>query len=87
MCTTPANHRKILRFRGCFAVLAMLLFTTAVTTAETGVLDVGDRNQVFIDGRFLESASDVRIVVCEPVKSHEKRLVVSRGHLSAGCKR
>ena len=42
------------------------------------VLDVGDRNQVFIDGRYLGSPENVRVVVCRPVKTNEKCLV---GHL------
>jgi len=41
-------------------------------------MDIGGRNQVFIDGRFLEDADGVRICVCPPIKTNEKCLV---GHL------
>ena len=37
--------------------------------------DIGDRNQVFIDGRYLDSATDVRITVNQPVKTYEQCLV------------
>jgi len=39
------------------------------------VLDIADRNQVFIDGRFLQRKEKVRIVVCPPIKTNEKCLV------------
>ncbi len=39
-------------------------------TAE--VLDIGDRNQVFIDGRFLEEAESVKLKVCPPKKTDEQ---------------
>jgi len=39
------------------------------------VLDIGGRNQVFIDGRYLHKKHNVRIVVCPPTKTNEKCLV------------
>ena len=39
------------------------------------VLDVADRNQIFIDERFLQEKQNVRIVVCPPTKTNEKCLV------------
>jgi hypothetical protein len=62
--------------------LAVLLVAATICTAETGLLDIGGRNQVFIDGRFLESADNVRIVACEPVKTNEKCLVGKLGGYS-----
>lgn len=35
------------------------------------VIKIGNRNQVFIDGRLLDSSENVRIVTCEPVKTGE----------------
>ena len=34
-------------------------------------MEIADRNQVFIDGRYLASKRGVRIVVCPPVKTNE----------------
>jgi len=36
------------------------------------VLDIGDRNQVFIDGRFVQDAQGVKIKVCPPKKTDEQ---------------
>ena len=41
-------------------------------------MDIADRNQVFIDGRYLASAKNVRIVVCQRVKTNE---ICLRGQL------
>lgn len=68
---TIARRRSTIDF-----ALALLWITPIVTAAE--VLDVGDRNQVFIDGRFLQRASNVRIVVCPPKKTNE---ICLRGNL------
>jgi hypothetical protein len=35
------------------------------------VLDIGDRNQVFIDGRFVQDAQGVELKVCPPKKTGE----------------
>ena len=42
---------------------------------QDGVLDIGSRNQVFIDGRFLGRKQNIRHVVCSPQKTNEKCLV------------
>jgi len=34
-------------------------------------INIGNRNQVFVDGRYLESSENVRIVTCPPVKTGE----------------
>ncbi len=64
------------------AVLAMLLYLSACQ-AQAAALDVGDRNQVFIDGRLLQSAQNVHIVVCEPTKTNERCLVGELGGYSS----
>ncbi len=38
------------------------------------VVDIGNRSQVFIDGRYLESTEGCRIVVCPPQKTYERCL-------------
>jgi hypothetical protein len=67
----------------CLTALLLLLTTLSVGAAETKALDIGDRNQVFIDGRFLETAEGVRIVACQPVKTNEKCLVGKLGGYSS----
>ena len=55
-------------------IAALLVLAVVPCVKATGPLDVGNRNQVFIDGRYLESARNVRITVCPPVKTNEKCL-------------
>ena len=58
--------------------LAFALFVACAPTTdspEAVTYDIGERNQVFIDGRYLDSASDVRITVNQPVKTNEQCLV------------
>jgi hypothetical protein len=47
----------------------------AATEVQPAAIDIGDRNQVFIDGRYLHEKQNVCIVVCPPVKTNEKCLV------------
>ena len=62
------------------AMLAMALIALAAPclAQEDKTIDIGDRNQVFIDGRYLQAATNVQISVCRPIKTNEKCLV---GHL------
>jgi len=53
----------------------------AVGAAEA--IDIGDRNQIFIDGRYLDSAQNVKIEVCKPIKTNHKCLVGSLGGYSS----
>lgn len=53
----------------------------ATEAAET--IDIGDRNQIFIDGRYLESAKNVDIEVCKPIKTNHKCLVGRLGGYSS----
>ncbi len=57
--------------------VGLLLCGFPVSTAPPGpaTYDIGSRKQVFIDGRYLDSATHVRISVNQPVKTHEKCLV------------
>jgi len=48
------------------------------TTRKGGVLDIGNRRQVFIDGRFVTSARGVELVVHPPRKTGERSLVPDR---------
>jgi hypothetical protein len=56
-----------------FAVLLLATLTTFTAPADVP-LDIGSRNQVFIDGRFLASSENVRIVTCQPIKTNEVSL-------------
>ena len=57
--------------------LVCALFVACAPTRDSPepvTYDIGDRNQVFIDGRYLDSASDVRISVTQRVKTYEQCL-------------
>ena len=41
---------------------------------QDAVLEIADRNQIFIDERFLQKQQNVRIIVCRPQKTNEKCL-------------
>lgn len=49
-----------------------------VASKPSGVLDIGNRRQVFIDGRFLRDARDVELIVHPPCKTGERSLVPDR---------
>ncbi len=55
-----------------------LLIVSCIQSAgaqqEGEVVDIGNRSQIFIDGRYLESAENVRIVACLPRKTQERCL-------------
>ena len=63
--------------RAIGVVVGLLLCTFPILTAPPGPTthDIGSRNQVFIDGRYLDSATNVRISVNQPVKTFDKCLV------------
>ena len=58
-----------------FTAAGMSVGLPAAPNALPATIDVGDRNQVFIDGRYLHEKQNVRIVVCPPAKTNEKCLV------------
>ena len=64
------QRRRPLRLAAIGLLLSLL---HSVDAGE--VIDIGDRNQVFIDGRYLESVKNARILVCQPRKTNEKCLV------------
>jgi hypothetical protein len=61
-----------------FAVVLLVAGAVPCSVDAAEVVDVGDRNQVFVDGRYLASKKNVSIVVCRPTKTNEKCL---RGNL------
>lgn len=58
-------------------VFAIFLSTIAFSA---DVLEIGDQNQVFIDGRFLQEAESVQLKVCPPKKTNE---ICIKGRMSA----
>ena len=66
---------------GCVVCGSMALASAWLTNSAPArdnhgtVLDIADRNQIFIDKRFLQEKQNVRIIVCPPVKTNEKCLV------------
>ncbi len=58
-------------------VLALCVVTSGARGADGEAakpIDIGDRNQVFIDGRYLAAKRNVRIAVCPPRKTYERCL-------------
>ncbi len=56
-------------------VLIVSCTHTGIAQEGGEVVDIGSRNQVFIDGRYLDSTEGCRIVLCPPRKTYEKCLV------------
>ena len=82
MNATPSPHRLSRHvIVGLFALVFSVCLPLAAETAEP--IDIADRNQVFLDGRFLDRAENVRIVVCRPKKTNEKCLVGRLGGYSS----
>ena len=79
---TQASTRRVplSQLSGMLAVAACLSTPAQEATQprRDGMVEIADRNQVFIDGRFLASKKNVRIAVCPPVKTNE---VCVRGRL------
>jgi hypothetical protein len=65
------------------AVAVMLAFAATAYAVALEPIEIGDRNQVFIDGRYLAQSDNVRIVVCPPRKTNEKCLVGKLGGYSS----
>ena len=61
------------------SVLALFACTLNITVS-ADVVDIGDQNQVFIDGRFIQDADGVALKICPPKKTNE---VCIRGRMSA----
>ncbi len=61
--------------------LWLMMGLLIVSCTDTGIaqqggeiVDIGDRNQVFIDGRYMDSTEGCRIVLCPPRKTYEQCL-------------
>ena len=65
----------------CLMIGLVMVGCTHTGIAQEGdeVVDIGDRNQVFIDGRYMDSTEGCRIVVCPPRKTYEKCMVGAIG--------
>ncbi len=56
------------------ALLIVSCIHSGVAQQEGEVVDIGNRNQVFIDGRYMDSTEGCRIVACPPRKTYEQCL-------------
>jgi hypothetical protein len=78
MIRKTTAHRIVLTstvLMGVSALLAAVVEVRGASDDPAKPIDIGDRNQVFIDGRYLAAARDVRIVVCPPRKTYERCLI------------
>jgi hypothetical protein len=81
------RHGVMAATAGFQIVLTALLAALArgeSTSTRPAVLDVGDRRQVFIDGRFLAASRNVELVVHPPRKTGERTLAGDRPWESDG---
>mgnify|MGYP003630766174 CR=1 FL=1 len=74
--------KRLLRNISSILFAAILSASGAISAHAADEIEIGDRNQIFIDGRFLDSAQNVRIEVCRPIKTNEKCLVGNLGGYS-----
>ena len=79
-------HRQIPLKVVVLAIVTTTIVPSPLAAETPKPLDIGNRNQVFIDGRFLAAARGVRIVVCRPTKTNEKCLVGRLGGYSSVIK-
>ncbi|MBN1342359.1 MAG: hypothetical protein JXQ73_06750 [Phycisphaerae bacterium] len=79
----PRASIRLSPLAACIPLLALGAPPLQAETPGATPIDAGDRNQVFIDGRYLQSARNVRIVVCPPKKTDEKCLVGRLGGYSS----
>jgi len=63
---------------GAGVLLQLIIMAGAAHANQSSILDVGNRRQVFIDGRFLESSQHVELVVHPPCKTGERTLVADQ---------
>jgi hypothetical protein len=74
---------------GLLASTPIIGAQTTTPSGEPGVLDIANRRQVFIDGRFLAASRDVELVVHPPRKTGERTLVADRpwegAHIGTYC--
>ncbi len=80
MDDAPWTHRRRSKDpKAVWAAAVTIACLAGPAAAENGRTDrpiaIGDRNQVFIDGRYLAQRQNARIVVCPPKKTNETCLV------------
>ncbi len=75
-CDPTTVHRIHLAMILC--VLPSAALAAPASSPETGVLNIGSRRQVFIDGRFLATSQNAELTVHPPRKTGEKTLVADR---------
>ena len=73
--------RSLSRKCSLFILATVLSACLPIATEAAEIIDIGDRNQVFIDGRYLAATHSARIVACPPRKTNERCL--SGGGLQA----
>ena len=69
---------RSLRMQPGWMGIALLIVVQAACAADVPVLEIGNRRQVFIDGRFLASSKNVELVVHPPRKTGERNIVPDR---------
>ena len=75
--------RNLPQIASPFLLAAIMAASAPIAVRATEFIDIGDRNQVFIDGRYIESAKNVSIEVCRPIKTNDRCLVGSLGGYSS----
>ena len=77
---------KIIRetdlFHGFVLTTAVMILSSGLAAQQPryqavrrdSIVDIADRNQIFIDGRYLAAKRNVRIIVCPPMKTNERCL-------------
>ena len=69
------NFPKNLPRKCSLCLLATVLSAGGPIASEAAeIIDIGDRNQIFIDGRYLAATRNARIVACPPRKTYERCL-------------
>jgi len=61
-----------------FALMPTLQAKEGSVSNKSAVLDIGDRRQVFLDGRFLSASTNVQLVMHPPHKTGERTLMPDR---------
>ncbi|TWU17438.1 hypothetical protein Pla52o_52420 [Novipirellula galeiformis] len=65
------------KFVGSYIAMILVAAAFCCSSSHSETIHIGDRNQIFIDGRYLESVKNVGIEVCKPIKTNDKCLVGS----------
>jgi hypothetical protein len=86
LCGRPRGRARTgaRRDAGLVAVALVALFGP-LQAEDRKIHDIGIRNQIFLDGRFLADRKNVRIVVQQPRKTGEQNIVAGVHKLVAGA--